>query len=88
MVEAANNDAELIFSFLLLFFCLSPQSKEVGVQLQEDLMKVLNELYTVRENTDYMWMYCHLLYQWRKPWDQSNPHTWCYEILKTLLSAS
>lgn len=31
---------------------LSWQSKEVGVQLQEDLMKVLNELYTVRETAD------------------------------------
>lgn len=31
----------MFFSFLL-------QSKEVGLQLQEDLMKVLNELYTVR----------------------------------------
>lgn len=30
-------------------FLSSSQSKEVGVQLQEDLMKVLNELYTVRE---------------------------------------
>lgn len=28
------------------------QSKEVGVQLQEDLMKVLNELYTVRQTAD------------------------------------
>lgn len=48
-VEAANNDAELKGS--IVFFCLSHQSKEVGVQLQEDLMKVLNELYTVRNNT-------------------------------------
>lgn len=29
-------------------FSLCLQSKEVGLQLQEDLMKVLNELYTVR----------------------------------------
>lgn len=49
MVEAANNDADLKVSTVL--FCLSPQSKEVGVQLQEDLLKVLNELYTVRKNT-------------------------------------
>lgn len=49
MVEAANNDAGLKVSIVL--FCLSPQSKEVGVQLQEDLLKVLNELYTVRKNT-------------------------------------
>lgn len=32
-------------------FNLSPQSKEVGVQLQEDLIKVLNELYAVRKST-------------------------------------
>lgn len=28
---------------------LSHQSKEVGLQLQEDLLKVLNELYSVRK---------------------------------------
>lgn len=32
-------------------FSLSSQSKEVGVQLQEDLLKVLNELYSVRGTT-------------------------------------
>lgn len=35
----------------IVTFNLSPQSKEVGVQLQEDLIKVLNELYTVRKST-------------------------------------
>ncbi|KAL2091154.1 hypothetical protein ACEWY4_013417 [Coilia grayii] len=39
--------------------CLRSKSKEVGLQLQEDLMKVLNELYTVMKtyhmyNTDSM----------------------------------
>lgn len=38
---------------------LSPQSKEVAVQLQEDLMKVLNELYTVGETTDNHNMWIH-----------------------------
>ena len=32
--------------FLLFLF----QSKEIAFQLQEDLMKVLNELYTVSSN--------------------------------------
>lgn len=36
---------------ITVIFNLSPQSKEVGVQLQEDLTKVLNELYTVRKRT-------------------------------------
>lgn len=36
---------------ITVIFHLSPQSKEVGVQLQEDLIKVLNELYTVRKGT-------------------------------------
>lgn len=62
MVEAANNDAELM---VLHCVFLSPQSKEVAVQLQEDLMKVLNELYTVRETTDNhnhnMWIHHYVL---------------------------
>lgn len=36
---------------IIVVFDLSAQSKEVGVQLQEDLIKVLNELYTVRKST-------------------------------------
>lgn len=38
---------ELIYSFPLFFYF---QSKEIAFQLQEDLMKVLNELYTVSSN--------------------------------------
>lgn len=55
MLEATSSDVAVIYFF---FFCLSSQSKEVGVQLQEDLMKVLNELYAVRNSTDnhYMWI--------------------------------
>lgn len=34
----------------LLFFSFILQSKEIAFQLQEDLMKVLNELYTVSIN--------------------------------------
>lgn len=41
-----------LHSYESVFFSRSLQSKEVGVQLQEDLMKVLNELYTVSEITD------------------------------------
>lgn len=37
------------YYMIVVIFDLSPQSKEVGVQLQEDLIKVLNELYTVRK---------------------------------------
>lgn len=37
-----------VFYSLLMFLFSFFQSKEVGLQLQEDLMKVLNELYTVR----------------------------------------
>ena len=33
---------------MIVSLSLILQSKEVGVQLQEDLMKVHNELYTVR----------------------------------------
>lgn len=36
---------EMVFFLLFLF-----QSKEIAFQLQEDLMKVLNELYTVSSN--------------------------------------
>lgn len=42
---------------MIIIFDLSPQSKEVGVQLQEDLIKVLNELYTVRKSPN-------VLHQW------------------------
>lgn len=39
---------------MIIIFYLFPQSKEVGVQLQEDLIKVLNELYTVRKSLNGM----------------------------------
>lgn len=45
----------VIQAIIIVIFNLSPQSKEVGVQLQEDLIKVLNELYTVRTH-NVMWV--------------------------------
>lgn len=41
----------LLLLFFLFVFLL--QSKEIAFQLQEDLMKVLNELYTVSSNDCY-----------------------------------
>lgn len=38
-----------LFPFAFLF-----QSKEIAFQLQEDLMKVLNELYTVSSNDSFL----------------------------------
>ncbi|XP_010786193.1 SLIT-ROBO Rho GTPase-activating protein 2 [Notothenia coriiceps] len=52
---------------------LFKKSKEVGVQLQEDLMKVLNELYTVRKITDFC---CDLGY-----------HASLHRAMRTYLSA-
>lgn len=51
---------------IVVIFDLSPQSKEVGVQLQEDLIKVLNELYTVRKAlyVDNVYIKLNVLHQW------------------------
>lgn len=45
-----NKQFALFFLIVFPLFLLLFQSKEIAFQLQEDLMKVLNELYTVSSN--------------------------------------
>lgn len=53
MQSMLTSSAFLLSSPINFHFSVLLQSKEVGLQLQEDLMKVLNELYTVNQ-TDFL----------------------------------
>lgn len=84
-----NRVVSAVYLHYCVFFPLSSQSKEVGVQLQEDLLKVLTELYTVSNPPCLYTMFVHLGNQREitLPWIFSvrNLSLVCYVVLKVII---